>query len=359
MFHRGLSRLAFQPATNQSTLSFSVIIAARNEADCIANCLDHVTNQTYDSSLIEIVVVDDRSTDDTALIVSSYAARDNRIRLVRIEECPQGFSPKKYAVSAAVKIAKNEILVFTDADSSVPSTWINSFAECFNEETVFVSGLTNYHRPPKMSTVWFNLQQTDFLSHGIVSASAISGGFPLNTNANNLAVRKEAFLTAKGYDCVSSIVSGDDDLLLQMLAKSGKSVRFAPGKEITVTTEPAADIREWWEQRKRWGSKTVYYNKSAVIILSLIFSYYTLILFCALLSIFIAELRLPAFLLFMHKTLLDALLFYRGSRRLECNSSILWFGLLAPIHIPAIVFAVAFGVFGRFSWKDGSVRRKL
>ena len=91
----------------------SVIIPARNESSTIATVVGSILATTYHP--IELLVVDDRSTDDTAAIVESFG--DPRLRLVRGEELPEGWYGKPWACFQGYRAAKGEILLFTDADT--------------------------------------------------------------------------------------------------------------------------------------------------------------------------------------------------------------------------------------------------
>jgi len=93
----------------------SVIIPARNEASNIATVLDSVTGSDYPD--LEILVVDDRSTDDTAPIVARYASRDSRVRLIVGEELPAGWYGKPWACAQGAQAATGHHLLFIDADT--------------------------------------------------------------------------------------------------------------------------------------------------------------------------------------------------------------------------------------------------
>ena len=93
----------------------SVIIPARNEAATIATVVGSVLRSTYDP--FEVIVVDDRSEDDTRLIVEQIAAEDERVRLVAGEELPAGWFGKPRACWQGYRAARGDILVFTDADT--------------------------------------------------------------------------------------------------------------------------------------------------------------------------------------------------------------------------------------------------
>ncbi len=93
----------------------SVIIPARNEAATIETVVRSVLASTYEP--LEVIVVDDRSTDATAAIVEGIAAEHSRLRLVRGEELPPGWFGKPRACWQGYRAARGEILAFTDADT--------------------------------------------------------------------------------------------------------------------------------------------------------------------------------------------------------------------------------------------------
>jgi chlorobactene glucosyltransferase len=93
----------------------SVVIPARNEEATIETVVLSVLGSTYRP--LEVLVVDDRSSDDTATIVEQLAARDGRLRLVRGEPLPDGWYGKPWACFQGYREAQGELLLFTDADT--------------------------------------------------------------------------------------------------------------------------------------------------------------------------------------------------------------------------------------------------
>jgi chlorobactene glucosyltransferase len=93
----------------------SVIIPARNESAVIETVVRSVLASTYRP--LELLVVDDRSTDDTASIVQRLAEEDPRVRLVRGEPMPEGWYGKPWACLQGYRAAGGDILLFTDADT--------------------------------------------------------------------------------------------------------------------------------------------------------------------------------------------------------------------------------------------------
>ena len=73
----------------------SVIVAAHNEEQNIKACLDALLNQDYSQEKMEIIVVNDRSEDDTGIILKKYEKNNKLIWVLTISDCVLGLSPKK------------------------------------------------------------------------------------------------------------------------------------------------------------------------------------------------------------------------------------------------------------------------
>jgi chlorobactene glucosyltransferase len=114
----------FRLASNRPNLSdvppaagtlVSVIVPARNESTAIETVVRSVLASTYEP--LELVVLDDRSTDGTAAIVERLAAEDARLKLVRGEPLPNGWYGKPWACLQGYRAARGDLLLFTDADT--------------------------------------------------------------------------------------------------------------------------------------------------------------------------------------------------------------------------------------------------
>jgi len=94
-----------------------IITPARNEEDNIGSMIESLQKQDYKS--YTLVIVDDASTDNTPNIVKKYASKDSRIKYLRIEKIPKGWSPKVYAITRGLEEYDDgsyPVLVFIDAD---------------------------------------------------------------------------------------------------------------------------------------------------------------------------------------------------------------------------------------------------
>jgi cellulose synthase/poly-beta-1,6-N-acetylglucosamine synthase-like glycosyltransferase len=357
LFFCGLKRI--KKAGAPAGLSYSIVIAARNESKNIIRCLETVLHQTLGSDRFEVIVVDDRSQDSTADLVAQTAKQQPNLRLVSIAAVPPGIAPKKYAILGGMAVARNPVIVLTDADCRVPATWLETIDRHFMETTGLVQGITGYQDTGGVPRVLFAFQAVDFFSHTVVSAAAIGAGIPMNSNANNLAFRKQAFDDAGGYGSEAGVVSGDDDLLLQRVARSKRwKVSFMGDTSGGVETFPAASWKGMLEQRKRWGSVTVHYNPLQTFLLAGVFLFYCSIPVLLLAGICSGILALCGLVLWAIKIAGEYVLMVPATRRFGRGNLLPWIPVFSFPQLIMVLYAVLFGVFGKFNWKDQGFKRR-
>ena len=110
-----LTVLATVPVeTHQQLPRLSVIIPARNEERNLEQALQSVLKQDYPD--LEIVVVNDRSTDRTGAILETWAKRDPRLTVLTIETLPDGWFGQTHALHVGAQQAHGDVFLFTDAD---------------------------------------------------------------------------------------------------------------------------------------------------------------------------------------------------------------------------------------------------
>ncbi|MHB2037165.1 MAG: glycosyltransferase family 2 protein, partial [Nitrososphaerales archaeon] len=107
-----------------SGIKVSVIIPARNEEQMILNCLESIVGQTHKN--LEIIVVDDMSTDKTHDMVTSYAANHKNVRAVSAGVKPPGWVGKSWPCGRGFQESNGDFLLFVDADSALAASAIES-----------------------------------------------------------------------------------------------------------------------------------------------------------------------------------------------------------------------------------------
>src|ERR1041384_99850 len=93
----------------------SVIIPARNERRNIERCVRSVLTASYPH--LEVIVVDDHSTDGTGDAARASAAEDARLRVISALDVPDAWFGKQWACASGALMANGALLVFTDADT--------------------------------------------------------------------------------------------------------------------------------------------------------------------------------------------------------------------------------------------------
>jgi len=343
---------------------FSIIVAARNEAENLPACLDSLLSQNISADRYEVIAANDRSTDATPQILSDAAAKHPNLRVVTVTETPKGISPKKHAVITAIAASNpdNNIIVFTDADCVAPPTWLSSINKHFaiNNRADLVQGITTYSGPPAgMNRLFWGLQSVDFLSHGIIAAAAIGAGLPINSNANNMAFRREIFERVGGYGGTENVVPGDDDQLLQRVWSYRKRIAFMTDPAGAVETGPTPTLAALFEQRRRWGAVTVHYGARQIALLSAVFAFYLAIAANAVAAVLSPAAYLPVFLSLMFVKLTGELaLMIPGTRIFRKKHLRKYIIPASVIHLPMTLASVLFGVFGGFRWKGKKTGRK-
>jgi len=102
------------PGLETNAPLISVVVSAKDERDTIETCVRSMLSQDYPN--FEMIVCDDRSSDGTAEIVEAIARDDPRVRLVRNDSLPAGWSGKCHGMSKAVALARGDWLCMIDAD---------------------------------------------------------------------------------------------------------------------------------------------------------------------------------------------------------------------------------------------------
>ncbi len=348
-FYLGLFRL--KSGSNPNQFSVSIIIPARNEAKNITTCLNSLLKQTYPAEFIQIIVIDDHSTDQTAQIVQSFSERDNRIRLLSADPREPGKSPKKMAIKKGIEFSRNEFIFTIDADCEVTPEWLTKMVRYFEADVGVVVGPVSYHHEKNL---FQKLQSLEFLGLVIAGAGSIGMNRPIIANGANLAYRKMAFHDVGGFTSFENIASGDDDLLVQKIAHATKwKIRFAADHQARVRTHSAETIRQFLNQRARWASKSLIYpNFGLKLVLILIYLFYG---FLFLAGLFISlKLLTPIFVSigFLSKIIIDFFIMIKGCNILKRKDLLSYFLLTEILQIPYILYAGAAGVLGNFHWKE-------
>ena len=229
----------------------SIVVCARNELDNLRRLLPLLLQQDYPAGF-EIVLIDDRSDDDTYLYAQQLAQYyHEKVKLVSVASTPRGFAPKKYALTLGVKTTRYARLLFIDADC-VPATnqWLRLMQRGFSDNggADLVLGFSAYTPAPGF------LNQLIRYETLVTAAQYLSfawRGWPYMGVGRNLAYTRACFNATKGFASHMRLLSGDDDLLVQDAVRYGQRVAVVAGPAAHTLSDPATTWAGWWRQKRR------------------------------------------------------------------------------------------------------------
>jgi len=352
----GLKRL--KPSqTNQIPEEFvSVIIPFRNESESIIDNVKSIIDQNYSKDDYEVIYVNDNSTDDSLQLLYEYSKPDN----IKVLSLPKDYFPnahKKRAIRFGIENSVGEIIVTTDADCVYSENWLSSLINNFDEDTGFVSGPVEFLNDDGMFS---KLQKLEFAGLVITGAGLIGIGKPTICNAANIAYRKKTYEEVNGFYDQMDLSSGDDELLMQKIAKDTKyKVRFSLNRNSIVQTKGNSSINKFYQQRKRWASKGLFYkNIRLIITLILIYLFYLALVIQPFLILFISPFFAITFgLSLVSKLFIEYLILKRGKKVLFSNLSLKPFLFAELLQVPYIIIAGFAGMFGNLKWKERKIKR--
>ncbi|AHM59402.1 family 2 glycosyl transferase [Flammeovirgaceae bacterium 311] len=337
--------------------TISVVVVVRNEARNLSHLFQALQAQSLTSELFELHLVDDGSTDDTGAIAAAF--RDTarfKVHVHRLQQLVRGSSPKKAAITQVMEYTRGKLIAVTDGDCVPEPHWLSSLLALWQQQQpLFISGAVRYAGE---QTLFGKLQVLDFVSLIGVGAAMLQAGRPGMCNAANMAFSKEAFLAAGGYAGNEHVPSGDDEFLLQKLAKQApESIVFMKAAGAVVSTAPCASWQEFLQQRKRWAGKWHLHKGIASKLPAVVVFLFYLLLTAAYVQAVWQPSYIPLILLLLFvKALADyrflAPILYFLKKPLSLKVFMLM-ELVYPFYVLFFAFAANTG---SFTWKERSYR---
>ena len=257
----GESRLADKVSLSGELPLFSILIAARNEAENLPNLLRDLAAQTLPTARFEVLIADDHSTDATAALVTAAAQKTGfPLRLISLPAAQTG---KKAALLAALQAARAPWLVCTDADCRLGPGWLAAYSALIAQhpQANFISGPVLLTGPPTLLHMLVGLEFAGLVG---VGAACLARQQPTMCNGANLAYRRAAFEAVGGFADNAHLASGDDEFLLHKIHAAFPDTAFFLSDTAAIArTAAPPTLRALLRQRVRWASKWRHYQSAA------------------------------------------------------------------------------------------------
>ena len=220
------------PPPDQAPL-ISLLVPARDEARNIRRCVEALLAQTYPR--FELLVLDDRSTDDTPAILAQLAHNDPRLRVLHGTELPLGWAGKPHALAQAAAEAHGEWLCFVDADTFVtPDALASVYAAAMSHGADLFTILTEQ----ELGTFWEKVLLPLVFTGLSVGFSPRKVNRPETpdaiANGQFILIRRGVYAAVGGHAALHDSIVEDKDMAV-LVKRSGYRLVIADGAQVAHT----------------------------------------------------------------------------------------------------------------------------
>lgn len=341
---------AYKPRTK-----VTIIIPARNEEKNIERLLHSIQRQKYPDKLMEVFVIDDFSTDNTAALIKTFRG----VRYFHLKEwIDDSFknSFKKKAITEAVQRANGELILTTDADCEVGELWILSVVQAFEKNNYkAIAGPVMFFEGKSLLHIF---QELDFIAMQGITAAVLSSKKGAMCNGANFAYTKKSFEEVMGYEGIDHLASGDDMMLMHKFFKEfPDKVHYLKNPDAIVQTNAIENLGGFINQRIRWAGKNKSLSDRKIQVVLLLSWLMNASLLSAVCSLFInIDNLLYVILLLIIKGVAEYFFTSDVARFFDRSKRLPFLFILQPLHIFYMTFVGFLGMFNKYTWKNRKVK---
>jgi cellulose synthase/poly-beta-1,6-N-acetylglucosamine synthase-like glycosyltransferase len=226
----------------------SILVPARNEERVIVSTMEALLALDYPTDRLEVMIVNDGSTDATEALVQARTAIDPRVRCLTVPAERSGRG-KAAALNLAFSLVRHDLIAIYDADNRPDPNSLKKLVYSLARQPELAAAVGKFrciNRTRTLLTRFINIESLAF--QWIVQAGrwALLGVTTLP--GTNFVIRKKALQDAGGWD--EEALTEDAELTIR-LYETGRRIRFVPDA-VTWEQEPES-LRVWFRQRTRWA----------------------------------------------------------------------------------------------------------
>lgn len=239
---------------NKAPKYFSIIVPFRNEENHLPHLLLSLQKIDYPIDFFEVILVNDHSTDNSISAIQKYLSP----QISLIHSTGEG---KKKAIAEAIKTARGNWILTTDADCEVTPTWLQ---EINTHSSNMVLGPVQLKGVKKLLHYF---QEFEWAALQSISASSSFWKKPLMSNGANIAYEKKYF---EESGLKNETASGDDIFILEDFKRKKLLIDFSWKNNSIIQTRPVDSWKELVQQKIRWASKSKYYQNKWNLVLGVL-----------------------------------------------------------------------------------------
>ena len=321
----------------------SVVVAARNEENNISHCLDSLLKLNYPKELLEIIVINDSSTDNTLNILQKYSLNNSNLKIFNVPK-REILIGKSNAIDFGIENSSGEIIMMTDADCVVNQNWILTTIKYFDDKIGIVAGMTLQ----KSNSCFTGMQSLDWAFLLGIGSAGINLKMPFSIIGNNFSVRRKTYDEVGGYKNIKFSVTEDFALFKKMIESTHWIAKFPIEENNLIKSNPCENFSDLIKQKKRWGIGGLDMKLSG---LSIMFSGFLMHLFFVLTPFFSNQIIFSSVIL-SSKIILDFIFVFLVLRKLNELHQLKYF-ICFELYFIFYVIILPFVVFftGKLEWK--------
>ena len=338
----GLTRLKRSVTmTDDQCMPVTVLVSARNEEQDLPRCLDSIMALDYPKDKLQIVLVNDFSTDATGEIMERVARDHANVVVLHSEAMPpNGLEAKARGIAHGFTRATGEWVVITDADASVHPKWVRNMLGRVTPET----GMTGGSLVVRADS-WFGvIERVSWAFVQMFNMGMAGWGVPFVCLGPNMAIRRSVYEEAGGLQNVHFKVA-EDLALFQMVADRKMKIDCYLDEETTATLSPVPSLQHLVSQQRRWLGGGIAHGWLYMVILFFAFWWG----FGVVVYLFLGWLiSWKAWLTFiLGKAFTEAFFFVQQRRRMGLEKHVRYFWVLEFYHLFIIALLPATFLFTR------------
>jgi len=225
----------------------SLLIPARNEDVVLEKTLKHILSLDYPRQKMEVIVINDGSTDNTKSILDSMASQDERIKPLHLPVASRGRG-KSHALNKGLEQATYDFIAVYDADNNPEVTSLKQLILHLianNSLGAVIGKFRTQNKKKNLLTRFINIETLGF--QWILQAGRYRAFGIAILPGTNCVIRKQVLMECGGWD--ESAITEDSELSVRIYQKGWK-IQFVPTAE-TWEQEPEK-LKIWIGQRTRW-----------------------------------------------------------------------------------------------------------
>lgn len=227
----------------------TIIVGAKNEEKNIGTCVDSILKLDYPAEKLQIIIIDNHSSDSTREILEDYQEA-GKVIFLETEPTQSKLAGKTLALSQAISKSSGKLIFTTDADCIVKPSWVKEIVKYYDDKTAGVCSYTLI----EPNNMFSGMQAFDWLYLLTLCAGSDGINNQLSCVGNNMSYTLNSYNNVGGYENIEFSVTEDFKLLQTIKEKlNDVTLKFPVDEKIVNITLPCADFKELYRQKQRWG----------------------------------------------------------------------------------------------------------